>query len=187
MIRVVNDLLDLQRLGAGRFALAPRQCDGGEIAREVIDSMLLLANLSSKDIALEFEPALFSADRDRVIQVLSNLVGNAVRFARNENPVRVRVSKGEKAVRFAVSDSGPGIPESELEAIFDRFHQVVGGDDRLPGGWGLGLAIAKAIVDEHGGNIWAESVVGVGSTFSFELPTEFGSGQTNVMAPGERT
>lgn len=110
------------------------------------------------------------ADPNRLIQTFTNLLGNAYKFSPQGSTVVVEVldHRGEALVR--ISDQGRGIPADELEAIFERFHQVDPGGDRKERGTGLGLAIARTIVAQHGGRIWAESKLGAGSTFSFTLP-----------------
>ena len=109
------------------------------------------------------------ADERRIVQVLLNLVGNAIKFT-DTGEVAIRVSAVDDAFRASVSDTGPGIPESQHERIFEEFQQVDGSSTRAKGGTGLGLAIAKKIIELHGGRIWVESVVGKGSTFTFSLP-----------------
>ena len=113
---------------------------------------------------------LARADRDRVNQVLDNLIGNAIKFSPNGGCVTVRLSATDGMVQVSVSDSGIGIPADQLDRIFERFYQVDGSATRKFGGAGLGLTIVKRIVEAHGGRIWAESQVGHGSTFSFTLP-----------------
>ena len=110
-------------------------------------------------------PAHF--DHARILQVLSNLVRNALQFTPSGGAITLRVAAEPHGCRIDVSDTGAGIPADELQRIFERFHQV-GNTDRR--GLGLGLYISKAIVDAHGGRIWAESEIGRGSRFSFTLP-----------------
>jgi signal transduction histidine kinase len=106
-------------------------------------------------------------DRDRILQVLSNLIGNAIKFTPADGRIRVSLRPEEESVRFSVSDTGPGIEPEHLTQLFQPFWQARrGGSD----GAGLGLAIAKGIVEAHGGRIWAESTAGRGTTFSFTLP-----------------
>ena len=109
------------------------------------------------------------ADAQRILQVLSNLLGNAARFTPPGAEIKVRAQRADDQVVFSVADSGPGIPAEHLPHIFDRFWQA-----RRTGrhGIGLGLAIVKGIVEAHGGRVWAESELGVGSTFFFTLPIE---------------
>ena len=148
-----------------------------DIAENEDTSMLweALANFRAraveKGVVLQAEdvgpPLLLACDRVRILQVLSNLLGNALKFTPAGGRVTTRVSDWGDEVCFSVRDTGCGIPEPLLEAVFDRFWQA-GDDDRR--GSGLGLYIARNIVDAHGGRIWAESLLGSGSTFHFTLP-----------------
>jgi signal transduction histidine kinase len=116
------------------------------------------------------------ADRDRLLQVLSNLLGNALKFSDDRGKVVVRAANTDCAVRISVTDSGHGIPAADLPHVFDRFWQA---DRTSRAGAGLGLAICKGIVEAHGGRIWAVSQVGRGTTFHFEIaryPSAAGAG-----------
>jgi signal transduction histidine kinase len=106
-------------------------------------------------------------DRDRVLQILSNLIGNAFKFTPGTGAIAVRIERLDGEVRFTVSDNGSGIPEEQFAHIWERFWQ---GRKTSEGGVGLGLSIAKGLVEAHGGRIWGESKVGVGTTFCFTLP-----------------
>ena len=114
-------------------------------------------------------PAIF-ADAERVHQVLFNLLDNAVRFTPSGGRVRVTASRSNGSVDVAVADTGPGIAPEHLPRLFDRFYRVDTARSREEGGTGIGLAIARSVVEAHGGRIWAESEPGKGSTFTFELP-----------------
>jgi CheY-like chemotaxis protein len=109
-------------------------------------------------------------DRDRLIQTLTNLIGNAIKFSEPDGVVRVGVTRSGEVATFRVEDEGRGIPSEKVETIFQAFEQVDASDSREKGGTGLGLAIARMIVERHGGRIWAESAIGRGSTFAFTLP-----------------
>ena len=109
-------------------------------------------------------------DADRMKQVLTNLVGNASRFAPKGSTVTVLVTRVESSINISVIDRGEGIPEPLQEKVFDRFYRADNSRNRETGGSGLGLAIARSIVNAHGGKIWAEATVGGGATFSFEIP-----------------
>ncbi|HEY9789075.1 MAG TPA: ATP-binding protein, partial [Candidatus Obscuribacterales bacterium] len=109
-------------------------------------------------------------DRDRIIQVLTNLLANALKFSPKNSEVVIGVSCSDGNIRFAVTDHGPGIPEGEQAKLFVPFQQVDSSDSRTKGGTGLGLAISKAIVIKHGGRIGFDTKSGAGSTFWFELP-----------------
>jgi signal transduction histidine kinase len=112
------------------------------------------------------------ADPDRVLQMLTNLIGNAIKFSPNGGEIHlVARNLGDGEARIEVHDQGRGIPEDKLEVIFERFQQVDASDSRAMGGTGLGLAICRSIVQQHGGRIWAESAPGRGASFFFTLPT----------------
>ncbi|MCG8672357.1 MAG: HAMP domain-containing histidine kinase [Pseudomonadales bacterium] len=113
------------------------------------------------------------ADRDRLVQVLTNLLTNALKFTREDGEVAVEVSAADGECVFSVSDTGVGIPLADIDRVCDRVHQVPGNDptDDKPTGSGLGLTICREIVERHGGKIWVESLVGHGTTFHFTIPT----------------
>jgi signal transduction histidine kinase len=128
------------------------------------------------EITLEASPCPFQveADSDRLLQVLTNLLSNAIKFSPNHSVIQLSIEPqpvGERSyLLFTVHDEGRGIPTNSLESIFDRFHQVDASDSRDKGGTGLGLAICRSIIQQHGGEIWAKSEIGKGSTFYFTLP-----------------
>jgi chemotaxis family two-component system sensor kinase Cph1 len=165
---LIHDLLDLAQIESGRFDLAPSPCAA---SRLVADAVAMLAPIAeAKGVRLAWRgdgEAWVLADAERVFQVLSNLLGNAIKFTPAGGSVTVGLHAEPAAVRFAVRDTGPGIPAIELAHVFDRYWQARRGRSA---GSGLGLYIAKGIVDAHGGRLWAESVVGAGATFSFTLP-----------------
>jgi signal transduction histidine kinase len=169
MNRMIQDLLEVAKLEAGRLALRTRPTDVGAIVAEAFDTLSPIA--AAKSIKLETKVAaalpLVDADAGRVQQVLSNLVGNAVKFTPEAGRIILRADRNDGFVRLQVEDTGPGIPADRLEHVFGRFWQADRTDRR---GLGLGLAIAKAIVEAHGGRIWVESEEGKGTTFSFTLP-----------------
>jgi signal transduction histidine kinase len=125
-----------------------------------------------QNITLAAEPVSISVwlDPDYILQVLSNLICNAIKFSNPGNNIWLQVSEQDEQILFAVRDEGRGIPPNKLEIIFERFHQVDASDSRQKGGTGLGLAICRQIIELHGGKIWAESTLGQGSTFYFTLP-----------------
>jgi signal transduction histidine kinase len=169
MRRLIADLTDVTSLGAGKLSITSTPSDQGVLVSEAIETFHLLA--AEKRIELEAEcagaPLAVLCDHGRIVQVLVNLVGNAVKFTPEGGRVCVSATGlGEEAL-FSVTDNGPGIPADHLEAVFERFWQV-GEHDRR--GLGLGLYIAKGIVEAHRGRIWAESRVGHGSSFHFTLP-----------------
>lgn len=181
MGRIIQDLLDVSRIEAGRLALERGPVDSTAVLETIQDLMRLQVEQAGLQLAIEpaDEPPPLDADRERVLQVLMNLVGNAIKFTpaggritvdtavvHNASPDERRESP-QAYLRFRVSDSGVGIAESHLTHVFDRFWQV---HNTGRAGAGLGLAIAKGIVDAHGGAIWAESTLGEGTTFAFTIP-----------------
>jgi len=168
--KLVHDLLDVARIDAGRLQLERSPVDLGALAREAADWMRpLLAEAGLRcDVRCEegMPPALL--DRERIFQVLSNLIGNSRKFGRPDSAVSVAVWQEEGEARCCVSDEGPGIDPADLPRIFDRYFQ--GPHGPTAGGVGLGLSIARGIVEAHGGRIWVDSEPGRGSRFTFSLP-----------------
>jgi signal transduction histidine kinase len=170
MRRLVHDLVDLSSIDAGGLSVHPVRNDAASIAAEAVDG--LRGRALDRGITLELEvcdPPPVHCDRDRVLQVLENLVANAIQVSEGGGRVTVSVwSTGEEIV-FRVLDRGPGVPAEDRPHIFERWFR---GQARYPGS-GLGLAIAKTIVTTHGGSIWVESREGEGAAFSFALPRSF--------------
>ena len=133
---------------------------------------------SAKSLTLLIDPknapGTVICDRDRIMQVLSNLIGNAVKFSPKNGVITARIFPAGNEVQISVSDTGPGIPEERLGSIFDRFSQL---ENRDRSGLGLGLYISKMIVEAHGGRLWVESKIEEGSTFCFTLPGRARSAQ----------
>ncbi|HVJ91381.1 MAG TPA: HAMP domain-containing sensor histidine kinase [Labilithrix sp.] len=171
MARLAGDLVDIVSIEAGRLAVVPKRHDTVELVRETVDVFQPLASAKGTWIRADIEggPLLARYDHERILQVLANLVGNALKFTPQGGRIHLLVQLLEDDIRFAVADTGPGIAPEKLHAIFDRFRQFA--DQRTRSGLGLGLYISKCIVEAHGGKIWAESRVGEGSTFYFTLPT----------------
>jgi PAS domain S-box-containing protein len=169
MNRMIQDLLDVKRMESGRLTIDSKPEQPGSIVNDTIDMLRPLAVGSSVRLDTNIEEFLppVIADAARIQQVLSNLVGNAVKFTPREGRITVCAERFEGEIRFSVIDTGPGIPAEQLPHIFGRFWQAKTSDRR---GIGLGLAIAKGIVEAHNGRIWVESHVGLGSTFYFTLP-----------------
>jgi signal transduction histidine kinase len=170
MNRLVQDLLDVAKLEAGRVGIDARELQIAPLIREAHDMLAPLA--AEKSLRLDYSvsdslPAI-TADSGRLLQVLSNLVGNAVKFTPKDGRIVIRADSAPGGVRFSVADTGPGIPQEQLSKLFGRFWQ---GDPSDRRGIGLGLSIAKGIIDAHGGRIWVESRVGEGTTFYFTLGT----------------
>ena len=170
LIRLVNDVLDLERIESGKIEMNQQPCDAADLIHQAIEVMLPMAN--AQEITLVTEPISIavSADRDHIHQTLTNLLSNAIKFSPSHSSVWLTVDEREREVLFKVSDRGRGIPSDKLERIFERFQQVDASDSRDKGGTGLGLAICYKIIEEHGGRIWAESQLDEGSTFCFTIP-----------------
>lgn len=168
---LVRMLLDAASMEAGRFSVALGDCQAISILRETVD--LFASQADAKAVRLqavvegETSDLSVRADRERVIQALSNLIDNAIKFSPPEGHVTVALHPEEGEVVFSVKDEGPGIAAGHLPHVFDRFWKAEQGGKR---GTGLGLYIVKGIVEAHGGRIWAESVQGQGGRFSFALP-----------------
>jgi DNA-binding response OmpR family regulator/nitrogen-specific signal transduction histidine kinase len=170
LVRLINDILDLERMQSGRAPLNFRHCMLNELAQQVVDAMQPMAEAASIRLVLKAEATPIEADSDRILQVITNLLSNAIKFSPPDSAVRVEVAPGEDGSILSVIDDGRGIPTDKLESIFDRFQQVDASDSRQKGGTGLGLAICRTIVQQHGGRIWAERNAERGSSFRMFLP-----------------
>jgi signal transduction histidine kinase len=170
MNRLIGDLVDVTSIDAGKLAMTPVPNDAAALVAEATDTFqpaaLEKGVILAADIPAGPLPAVF--DHDRMLQVFANLIANAIKFTPRGGEIRVRVDNARAKLQFCVTDTGAGIPEGMLDAVFERFWQV-GENDRR--GQGLGLYISKSIVEGHRGRIWAESTVGSGSRFYFTLPT----------------
>ena len=170
LVRLINDILDLERISSGQVELHRSPTAASTLVCDSIDVVQNLVDRAGVSIVCEGVDAVLWVDRDRIVQTLTNLIGNAVKFSPEGTTVRVGGEVQGSAFTFFVSDEGRGIPKEKLELIFERFKQVNASDSRDKGGSGLGLAICRSIVDAHGGRIWAESDEKRGSTFRFSVP-----------------
>ena len=170
--RLVNDILEVERLDSGTLPMAIGSCDVGVACQEAIGATLGLAQAARIELRMGTVSGRVRADQDRLVQVLINLIGNALRFSDAGDSVVVQARQDRDLVTVAVTDTGRGIPPDKLEHIFGRFSQVDSSDARERGGTGLGLAICRGLIEGMGGRIWAESTLGEGSTFRFQLPAE---------------
>ncbi len=174
LTRIVNDMLDLERLESGKISLNLQPCQAEDLMIQATDLMQVLANEAGVVLETTPQPYELVGDGDRILQVMTNLLSNAIKFSPQGATVQfeVELETASPFLRFCVRDVGRGIPQEQLESIFERFHQVDASDARQKGGTGLGLAICRSIVQQHGGIIWAESIKGQGSCFCFTVPIE---------------
>jgi signal transduction histidine kinase/CheY-like chemotaxis protein len=190
LIRLINDILDLERMESGRAPLQIRRCSLRDLAYQAIETMTSMAD--SHTVHLELAPftttlegnpeaLFFDGDSDRILQVLTNLLSNAIKFSPPASTVRIHTEATTDSILFKVSDEGRGIPADKLDSIFDRFQQVEHSDARQKGGTGLGLAICRSIVQQHSGSIWAQRNLGPGTTLYVMLPRT--SRSTDVATP----
>ncbi|OLP19073.1 hypothetical protein BST81_07630 [Leptolyngbya sp. 'hensonii'] len=214
LVRLVNDILDLERIESGRITMEKRFCDAADLMQQAAATMHPLVDKAGITLSVTPLSVPLWADSDRIIQTLTNLLSNAIKFSPPQSTIWVKatiISQPETADRdnlllstssahfspptsaayhlpaapprssllFSIQDQGRGIPIDKIEMIFGRFQQVDASDSREKGGTGLGLAICRSIIQQHGGKIWAESVLGKGSTFYFTLPL---SGPDEVLS-----
>ncbi|HEY8470149.1 MAG TPA: HAMP domain-containing sensor histidine kinase, partial [Longimicrobiales bacterium] len=167
--RLIDDLLDVARLEAGTFSLECGPVASVEVAREALELHRGQAEKEGERLTAALPERLPDvwADRDRLLQVFSNLLGNAIKFTPRGGRIELGAEAADEHIRFWVRDTGPGIPPDQLPHVFDPFWQA----KRRRGGAGLGLAIARGIVEAHGGRIHAESELGMGTTIWFTIPT----------------
>ena len=170
LVRLINDILDLERIQSGKEPLAFRPAQLANIVRQAIEGMQPVADSAGVQLIHDTTQAEITADPDRLLQVVTNLLSNAVKFSPPNSSISVMLRPGASGVTLSVIDQGRGIPADKLEAIFGRFQQVDASDSRQKGGSGLGLAICRTIVLQHSGRIWAERNPVRGSTFRVFLP-----------------
>jgi PAS domain S-box-containing protein len=171
LLDLINGLLDLSRIEAGRLVLNCEDLRAGPAVAEVLASIRPLAMAKCIDVTSEMEMDLpVHADPVRFKQILYNLLSNAVKFTPDGGRICVQAARCAEFLRIAVCDTGIGLAPEELDSVFREFYQAGRAARGMAEGTGLGLAITKALVEQHGGRIWAESEVGKGSRFSFTLP-----------------
>ncbi|MEM9214305.1 MAG: ATP-binding protein [Cyanobacteria bacterium P01_F01_bin.150] len=183
LVRLVNNVLDLQRIESGAVTMDRQMCDAAELMVKATEAMQAMARQYQIELLTTPMSIDLWVDADYIVQALTNLLSNAIKFSTPQTTVSLSVkcprprkrrrskkSRTPTTVEFRVQDQGPGIPKDKLESIFERFHQVDSSDARKKGGTGLGLTICRKIIEQHDGEIWAESVEGEGSTFIFTLP-----------------
>ncbi len=174
LVRLVNSVLDLQRIESGAVTMEKQACNAADLMTQASAAMQSMAQ--QHQIILVNQPFNIQlwVDPDYIVQTLTNLISNAIKFSAPSGQVWLTVcsnsSPKNAEILFTVRDEGQGIPGDKLESIFERFQQVDSSDSRKKGGTGLGLTICRKIVEQHGGKIWVNSTLGVGSSFSFTLP-----------------
>ncbi|MEO6910766.1 MAG: response regulator [Edaphobacter sp.] len=179
LIRLINDILDIERMESGRAPLQIRRCSLRDLCQQAIETMTSMADANT--VHLELAPStpahtaspeslFFDGDADRILQVLTNLISNAIKFSPPASTVRVHTDATSDSILLKVVDEGRGIPSDKLDSIFDRFQQVEPSDARQKGGTGLGLSICRSIVQQHSGSIWAQRNPGAGTTFYVMFP-----------------
>ncbi|UJL34976.1 PAS domain S-box protein [Cylindrospermopsis raciborskii Cr2010] len=173
LLRLVNNILNLEMLDSGKMKLNLELCDINIMVKQAMETVGPIAQQKSIEISyntLDVANIEILADEETIVQVLTNLLSNSIKFSHAGTKVEIYATMGDKEIIVAVKDYGKGIPSYKLETIFERFEQVDISDSRQKGGTGLGLAICKNIVEKHQGKIWVESILGSGSTFYFTLP-----------------
>jgi PAS domain S-box-containing protein len=170
LVRMVGDILNLERIESGAVDLTYSPCSGGQLVRAAAETMRPAAILAGVTLEVVDRGGALEADADKVLQTLTNLLSNAIKFSPTASTVWVGSEARGDDVVFEVCDEGRGIPHEQLERVFERFAQVDYSDARDKGGTGLGLAICRSIVEQHGGRIWVESGATKGCRFQFSLP-----------------
>src|SRR4051794_40913875 len=170
LVRLINDILDIERFDSGRVELQRAVIEGETLIRQAAEVMQPMADRAGVTLRVDAEAGPLNVDPDRITQVITNLLSNAFKFSPAGATVTVRAERIGEVFHIQVSDEGRGIPPAKLGLIFERFHQVEASDASDKGGTGLGLAICRSIARAHGGDITVESTVGAGSTFLVLLP-----------------
>ncbi|MGZ7030893.1 MAG: ATP-binding protein, partial [Thermoanaerobaculia bacterium] len=170
LVRLINDILDLERIASGKIELSRSLVDAYELMTSAAEGVQSLAQGAGVGIAIEPVKASLWIDSDRITQTLTNLISNSIKFSPRGTRVSLSGEEREGIFTFRVADQGRGVPDDKLETIFERFKQVDASDSRDKGGSGLGLAISRSIVNAHGGKIWAERNGENGTVFQFTLP-----------------
>lgn len=172
LVRLINDILDLEKIEAGRLELRLQALDATTLLQSAVAEMAAAATPRQVHFNIsEAHELAIVGDPDRLLQVLANLLSNAIKFSPIGGSVDLDFApSGDGSVRFGVRDRGPGLVPDTIPLLFDRFQQLDSSDARSEGGTGLGLAICKAIVEQHGGHVGVTSTRGDGALFWFEIP-----------------
>ncbi len=194
LVRMINDILDMERIKSGKITMEREWCDLAIILQESVEVMQTLADAARVELKLSSDSVSVSVDRDRMIQVITNLLSNAIKFSEphttidivtslidpssSHHPITLQLD--QSSVLVAIHDRGRGIPYDKLTTIFQPFQQVDASDSRQKGGTGLGLSICRSILHQHNAPLWVESTLGEGSTFYFALPRLLTSSTTSA-------
>ncbi|QLE59464.1 response regulator [Nostoc sp. TCL26-01] len=170
LVRLINDILDIERIESGRVKMEREICNLNDLVASAVSIMQPLANKAGIKLSISSLSIQLWVDADRIVQTFTNLLSNAIKFSDGGNTVWLIVEKQDNELLVTVKDHGRGIPSDKINSVFERFQQVDSSDSRNHEGTGLGLAICQSIVQQHGGRIWVESVLGEGSSFYFTLP-----------------
>jgi len=175
--RLIDNLMELSRIESGTIYVEAEPTDVNDLVQEAVRPLRVQAEQQGVELITDLPPELppVAADFNKSVWVLTNLVGNALRYTEQNGTITVRVRQRGKRLFFSVQDTGSGIPKEHLDKIFRKYVQVSGPGRKGTGGVGLGLAIAKDIVMAHGGEIWVDSEVGKGTTFTFTYPVYHGN------------
>ena len=184
LLGLINDVLDLSKIEAGQLTLSLSDYSFHDAIQSAVTSVESLAKEKGLRVTVDaaIKLPVGRGDERRIVQVLLNLIGNAIKFTES-GEVQIHVKKSGDDFVVAVSDTGPGIPQNQYQKIFEEFQQVDSSSTRTKGGTGLGLAISRKIIEMHGGSIWVESTVGKGSTFTFRLPVQIESQVVTTQSP----
>ncbi len=169
LTRLMSDVLDFSKIQAGKLALQKTFVDLTALVKETVETLQLTTKKHQLLVAGEVKTQVW-ADQDRIGQVLTNLLANAIRYSPEQGKILVHLSEEENSVTLAVQDFGIGIPREQQGKIFERYYRVGGTTENTFPGLGMGLYISHEIVQQHGGSMWVDSAAGQGSTFSFSLP-----------------
>jgi len=185
LVRLINDILDIEKIEAGKIDFTMEPALVSDLVADAIEENLAFVEKNDAQITFvdNCESVMVVADRDRIIQVLTNLISNAAKFTEADGRIVVEAKHDEDHIVISVSDNGPGIPPDKLKVIFDKFVQIDSRDNRTNQGTGLGLSIAKAIAEAHDGDLFVESEVGSGTTFRLFLGTDI-SDQVSIDEAG---
>ncbi|HIK29145.1 MAG: ATP-binding protein [Oscillatoriaceae bacterium SKW80] len=170
LAHLIDDILELERIESGSLTLKKQFCNAADLMQHSINSVQSLAHKANITLSVMPVEAALYVEPNRILQTLTNLLSNAIKFSPPGATVWLSAECSKEYIIFKIKDQGRGIPSDKLDLIFERFQQLDTSDARSYGGTGLGLAICRSIVQQHGGRIWAESELGVGSTFFFTLP-----------------